>query len=1104
MASGKPLKNCIRCIMSDRFGIVPFRTLTSYLLRSLEQGKAFGIYDHLFFTPSGKDPFKTEIFGQPLDTPVGPAAGPHTQMAQNIVSAWLCGGRYIELKTVQTLDDITVSKPCIDLQDEGYNCEWSQELKIEESFTEYLKAWILIHLLHHKFRRPGPVGTVFNMSVGYDMAGILKENVQWFFHKMADCRTEKEALLDEIRDLYPAVDELNIPNCISNNITLSTMHGCPPDEIEKIGTYLLEEKKLHTYIKLNPTLLGADKIKDILRNLGYETRVPDVAFEHDITWDAAKQVIRSLQNKAKNHGLHFGVKLTNTLEVLNHKDIFSEDAMYMSGKALHPISINVADMMRQEFPRLPISFCAGVNVLNIQEVLSCGFSPVTVCSDLLKPGGYGRLSQYMEKMGTLPDPFSSEARQYLRTYAQKVADIPLYQATYPNIKTDRELKSFDCIAAPCVGTCPANQNIPEYMYRTANNDLPNAFRTILGTNPFPSVTGMVCDHLCQTKCTRINYENALLIRDIKRYVAENAPVEELTPSTQKNGKHVSIIGAGPSGLACAYFLILSGFDVDVYETKAFPGGMAADAIPKFRLSEKALQEDIHRIEKLGVRIHTSQTIDRNRFEAIRENSDFVYIAVGAQKSLKVSIPGDDVQKVPATMNNYKKTSASSAVNPKGLLDPLEFLSAVRHGNENFFGKQVLVLGGGNTAMDAARTARRLAGKDGSVTIIYRRTRREMPADQDEISAALKEGIKLMELAAPEKILSEKGHVTGLVCSRMKLGEKDASGRPRPVKIPGSEFTIQADTLIPAFGQERVIDFIPEEVLNVQNHDTREIGIPNVFIGGDAWRGASTIIKAIGDGRRTAEVILERCGQALETARLTIPRESRSHREHHKARARIVPGVHPEEIPPEKRDGQNLVELTLTHENAVTEASRCLLCDEVCDICVTVCPNRANISYTVEPFEIPLKKIQWNNKRIETKEDSYYRIRQPYQVLNIEDFCNECGNCTTFCPTAGAPYKDKPKVALTEESFRNMTEGFFLENRVLRYKKEDEILSLTETKDAWIYEGKDFSAILDQKSFEIRSIDISSREQKEIRLHDAVTMSLIRKALIHERIGYENR
>jgi putative selenate reductase len=407
-------------------------------------------------------------------------------------------------------------------------------------------------------------------------------------------------------------------------------------------------------------------------------------------------------------------------------------------------------------------------------------------------------------------------------------------------------------------------------------------------------------------------------------------------------------------------------------------------------------------------------------------------------------------------------------------------------------------------MDAARTARRLAGKNGTVTIVYRRTRREMPADQDEISAALKEGIELIELAAPEKILSEKGFVTGLLCSRMRLGEKDASGRPRPEKIPGSEFTLKADTLIPAFGQERIIDFVPEDILKLKNDETRETGIPNVFIGGDAWRGASTIIKAIGDGRRTARVILDRCGQTLETSRLTIPRESCSHREHHKARAQIVPGVHPEEIPLEERDGQNLVELTLTHDKAVTEASRCLLCDEVCDICVTVCPNRANISYTVKPFEIPLKKIRWKNSRIVAEDDGLYRILQPYQILNIEDFCNECGNCTTFCPTAGAPYKDKPKVALTEESFRKMEEGFFLKDHILRYKKCGEILSLTQAKDTWLYEGKNFSVILDQTSFEIRSIDISSQEHKEIHLHDAVTMSLIRKALIHERIGYENR
>ncbi|MCD6440221.1 MAG: FAD-dependent oxidoreductase, partial [Candidatus Marinimicrobia bacterium] len=697
--------------MSEHFSTISFRQLLSQILKSLEKGSIFGIYKSQFFTPRNDDPFKMLLFGQVLETPVGVAAGPHTQMAQNIISAWLCGARYIELKTVQTLDEIKVSKPCIDIQDEGYNCEWSQELKIKDSFQEYLKAWIVIHILRHKFGWTGKLGTIFNMSVGYDMAGILKDNVQWFFNKMADCGAEKTALIEEIRDLYPAIDEIEISDRISDNITLSTMHGCPPDEIEKIGRYLIEEQSLHTFIKLNPTLLGREKIHEILEKLGYATQVPDVAFEHDISYPAAVEVIKSLRKTAEKGGVIFGVKLTNTLEALNHKGIFNDDTMYMSGKALHPISINVARKVRNDFPELPISFCAGVNAFNVADVLTCGLNPVTVCSDLLKPGGYARLTQYLENIKQPLPENSSAAIDYLNRYADEVVENPEYRAAWKDIKTDRRLTEFDCIAAPCVATCPTNQQVPDYMYWTANGDLPKAFETILKTNPFPSVTGMVCDHPCQTKCTRINYDSSLLIREVKRFVAENVDFTELTVPSRKNGRRVAIIGAGPSGLSCAYFLILAGFEVDVYETKAFPGGMLADAIPLFRLSETALGEDILRIKKLGVNIHTSQKIDKEFFERIRKEVDFVYLAVGAQKALKVPIPGDDVA--------------------SGLLDPLRFLSAVRQGIKVDLGPKVIILGGGNTAMDAARTAKRFVGEEGNVTIVYRRTRREMPADRDE-------------------------------------------------------------------------------------------------------------------------------------------------------------------------------------------------------------------------------------------------------------------------------------------------------------------------------------------------------------------------------------
>jgi putative selenate reductase len=1060
--------------MSEHFSTISFRQLLSQILKSLEKGSIFGIYKSQFFTPRNDDPFKILLFGQVLETPVGVAAGPHTQMAQNIISAWLCGARYIELKTVQTLDEIKVSKPCIDIQDEGYNCEWSQELKIEESFYEYLKAWLAIHLLRHKFGWTGEPGTIFNMSAGYDMAGILKDNVQWFFNKMADCSAEKTALIEEIRDLYPAIDEIEISDRISNNITLSTMHGFPPDEIEKIGRYLINERELHTFIKLNPTLLGRERIHEILKKLGYATQVPDVAFEHDISYPAAVKVVQSLRQSAKKKGVFFGVKLTNTLEALNHKRLFSDASMYMSGKALHPISINVARKVRNDFPKLPISFCAGVNALNIADVLACGLKPVTVCSDLLKPGGYARLIQYLENINRSLSVDTKLMTDYLNRYADEVIENPEYRVVWKDIKTDRKLTEFDCIAAPCVATCPANQQIPDYMYWTANSDLPQAFETILKTNPFPSVTGMVCDHLCQTKCTRINYDSSLLIREIKRFVTENADFAELKAPSRKNGQRVAIIGAGPSGLSCAYFLTLAGFEIDVYETKAFPGGMPADAIPLFRLSRAALENDIQRIKNLGVNIHTSQKIDKARFQEINNKADFVYIAVGAQKALRVPIPGDDVG--------------------GGVLDPLEFLSAVRQGMKVEPGQKVVVLGGGNTAIDAARTARRFVDANGKVTIVYRRTRREMPADRDEIQAALEEGIELLELAAPAKINSVHGSVTSLLCYRMKLGEPDESGRPRPEKIEGSELEIPADTIIPAFGQERVIDFIDEEMLVIRDEETRETGLKNVFIGGDAYRGASTVIRAIADGRKTAETIIRKAGIDRQISPFQSVEKGLSREELHHKRARIEPGAHPEETPLVKRDYFKLVDLTLTEEEAVSEAKRCLYCDQLCDICVTVCPNRANVFYTIEPFEVKLQKAVNDNGEIKIVDDGIFKIEQKYQVLNIDDFCNECGNCATFCPTSGAPYKNKPKVCLTEKSFRNAESGYYLKSGKLLYKTQNEIQSLELKEDQYHFESDAITATLNQNDYSIIDIKFKDDIFKEASLKSAVKMSAIFFAL----------
>ncbi|HHB52761.1 MAG TPA: putative selenate reductase subunit YgfK, partial [Saprospiraceae bacterium] len=505
--------------MSDRFSIIPLKQLLSITLKGLKKKSSFfSINSELFFEPGKEDKFKQKLFDQFLDTPIGVAAGPHTQLAQNIVAAWLTGARFIELKTVQTLDELDVSKPCIDMQDEGYNCEWSQELKIRQSFDQYLNAWIIIHVLNDMFfGAKKELGTIFNMSVGYDYKGILQENVQWYLDKMSDASAELDKKINEIKDIYPNVVNLNISPCISDNITLSTMHGCPPEEIEQIGEYLITERKLHTAIKLNPTLLGEKKLREIIDNSGFDTKVPDIAFEHDLKYEDATGIIRRLSQKARENNVQFSLKLTNTLESENNKDVFSPDEkmMYASGRVLHPISINLAKKLQNEFNgQLNISFSGGADAFNITDIISSGLYPVTVCSDILKPGGYGRLGQYIENLrkGISQIDFEDKDKQwkYLQKYADKVLEDKRYKKNDyvdPSIKTHRKLDAFDCVHAPCVDYCPTNQDIPDYMYYTAKGDFDKAFEVITKTNPFPNTPGMVCDQPCQTKCTRIKYDS---------------------------------------------------------------------------------------------------------------------------------------------------------------------------------------------------------------------------------------------------------------------------------------------------------------------------------------------------------------------------------------------------------------------------------------------------------------------------------------------------------------------------------------------------------------------------------------------------------------------
>ncbi|MDO9256132.1 MAG: putative selenate reductase subunit YgfK [Bacteroidales bacterium] len=1029
----------------------------------------FGIPEKLFFNPENHEGLSMDIFGQHLYTPLGVAAGPHTQMAQNIISAWLCGASYIELKTIQTLDELEISKPCIDMQDEGYNCEWSQELRIHESFDEYLKAWILIHLLQHKFGwdKQQKRGFIFNMSIGYNFAGIQNENMQWFLKSMSDCGVAKQKMIDELLPFYPELANSTIPDRISDNITLSTMHGCPPDEIEKIGHYLLKEKKLHTLVKLNPTLLGKDELRDILNNkLGFKNTIPDIAFEHDLKYPDAIGIIQRLQQTADSEGLFFGVKLTNTLESINHKNVFPvhEQMMYMSGRALHPISVNVVRKLQNEFNgKLNVSFSAGADCFNINDLIESGLKPVTVCSDILKPGGYGRLAQYIENLSEKKHKETRSPLEKLNAYADEVVlneDYKRDPFATKSIKTSRSLGFFDCIHAPCVDECPTNQDIPEYLYHTSQGDFQKAFDVIMIKNPFPNVLGVACDHMCQTKCTRINYEQALKIKEVKRFVAEKGFEADISISPS-NGKKVAIIGAGPSGLSCAYFLRMGGFEVEIFETKSIPGGMVSEAIPEFRLKMESLRKDIERIENLGVKIQYNSKIDSQLFARLRSEYDSVYIAAGAQRFKTLQMEGE---------------------NAAGILNAFEFLKNTKLGKLTDLGKNIIVIGGGNTAMDVARTAKRFSKPGSSVKVLYRRTRNEMPADVDEIKALLTEGIELHELLAPEKLVLSGNRISSIVCTKMELVKSSTDSRLAPVKIAGQFVEFPVDSLIPALGQDIDIDFITYGELQTVK-GSYETSIPGVFVGGDAMRGAATIVKAVGDGRKAAIQIAAKAGIVLPSEKLSSDKKM-SHSDFIVAKSRRIKiakqiaGDHPE----------------FTAESAIQEASRCLQCGDVCSVCVTVCPNRANNYYHTQAAEVPVWKVGFSGEDASFEIESHLKIQQKYQVLNVADFCNECGNCTTFCPTKGSPFSDKPRFCLTEKSFNQTENGFLLQKNgdtsILLHRNGDKIMKLTKDENAYNYSDEEISVSFDLVDFHIIHIIKLKAGNSGITLNKAAEMKVL--------------
>ena len=927
--------------MSELMTPIPFRELMTWITTEYRRdGAVFGVHK-----PYKAGVKKLPIFGEAIETPFGPAAGPNTQLAQNIIAGYFAGARFFELKTVQKMDgaDLAacINRPCILAEDECYNCEWSTELYVQQAFEEYVKAWCALKIMAKVYGLGDPNGFVFNMSVGYDLAGIQGEKIDTFLNGMVDA--SKTPIFQEciavLKEFFPGESDYidTITPHVSGSVTVSTLHGCPPDEIERIASYLLEKKHLHTFVKCNPTILGYETARSILDSMGYDyIAFDDHHFKEDLQYSDAVPMFHRLQALADREGLEFGLKLSNTFPVDVKAGELPSEEMYMAGKSLFPLTTTMAAMMAKEFGgKLRLSYAGGADAFNIDKLFACGIWPITMATTELKPGGYQRFTQIGDKLDALDfKPFTgvdvvgiealSLAARSDKYHVKAIKPLP-------RRKLYEKVPLLDCFTAPCKGGCPIHQDIPEYIELCRKGAYASALRLITEKNPLPFITGTICAHNCMTKCMRNYYDEPVNIRATKLVAAEkgyDAYMSKITPPAPvTDGRKVAVIGGGPTGMSAAYFVGRAGIPVTLFEKADRLGGIVRQVIPAFRISDEAIDKDVALMEKMGVEVKLN-TEAPSVAELKAQGYTHIFFAVGAWKAGRLDIPGN-------------------------VVPVIGWLRDMKAGKDVSLG-HVAVVGGGNTAMDAARAALRAGAK--SSTLVYRRTKKYMPADAEELEMAIADGVEFLELVAPVEQKDGK-----LICEKMKLGDPDDKGRRQPVPT-GEMVEIPCDTVVSAVGEK-----VESEVFTRNGITVDEKGIPafktnleGVYAGGDAMRGPATVVEGIADAQYFANAVI---GEAHKFA---IPAKAVATREEAVAKKGVL------------------------CESAKCEGDRCLTCNVVCQVCADVCPNRANVV-----IELPDGR---------------------QQILHVDRMCNECGNCAVFCPYDSAPYREKFTLFLTREGF----------------------------------------------------------------------------------------
>ena len=606
--------------MSKRMQTLSFGALMTRILSEYrDEGSILGISKY-YRAEGGARP----IFGGWIETPFGPAAGPHTRLSQNIISAYLTGSRFFELRTVR--------------RDEG-------EMQPSGAFAEHVRAWFAMKLISRELGIGSPEGFVFNMSLVCE--GIDSEEIDEYIENMknaAETAVWDECLSWTLENLpmFMRVKEeyvRSISPVVSRSDTL--VADCGVEELERSAEYLLREKGLHTWIKLGPEMLEAGAVREKLTKLGYADVVPDeTGFKAALSLVEILPMLKRLNAYALERGLEFGVKLTGALPVRGR-----DGAGYLSGRALLPIAVSLArEVSEATEGGIRISYSGGADVRSIRTLVGAGTWPVTLADELLKPGGYERMSQFSEEIGFFaPMGFGGVDFRALRNLEEETLEDEYYrkrEARPKSVKNSEKLPVFGCAVAPCRKACPLGQDIPAFLRMVRDERFGEALRVIMEKNPLPNITGALCRGECMPVCMRADYEAPVDMRAVLRDVAfqgHRQARQMLSAGEPVPEKRTAIIGAGPAGLALAAFLARAGIDTTIFEKQNEVGGMARRAVAEAGGEEFAVERDLQFITDVGAKLETGVEI---RSAAELRNRGFTDIIVASgEGSALASEPG---------------------------------------------------------------------------------------------------------------------------------------------------------------------------------------------------------------------------------------------------------------------------------------------------------------------------------------------------------------------------------------------------------------------------------------------------------------------------------